>query len=201
MENSPFFIDTLKVADGKFIHPELHLLRIQQTQHEVFGHHSSFSLSDNLIPEEKRDGIVKCRITYSQTIHQINFDFYRPRSIGALKLVESNNLDYHLKYADRKCLAELLQIKGTNDEILICRNNRITDTSYSNVVLYDGKNYFTPTTYLLNGTKRQYLLQQGKIKEKDISIRDLSQYQRLYLINAMLDIEDNISLAISQISF
>ena len=95
MENSPFFIDTLKVADGKFIHPELHLLRIQQTQHEVFGHHSSFSLSDNLIPEEKRHGIVKCRITYSQTIHQINFDFYRPRSIGALKLVESNNLDYH----------------------------------------------------------------------------------------------------------
>ena len=53
MENSPFFIDTLKVADGKFIHPELHLLRIQQTQHEVFGHHSSFSLAYCLCSLEK----------------------------------------------------------------------------------------------------------------------------------------------------
>lgn len=200
MANSSLFIDTLKVINGKFIHPELHLLRIRHTQQEAFGNPTSFSLSDDLIPEEKRHGIVKCRITYSQIIHQIDFDFYHPRTICSLKVVDGTDLDYHLKYADRRGLIKLLQTKGTNDEILICRNNRITDTSYSNVVLFDGKNYFTPTTYLLNGTKRQYLLQQGKIKEKDISIRELSRYQRLYLINAMLDIEDNIGLEISQIS-
>ncbi|MDE6451197.1 MAG: aminotransferase class IV [Odoribacter sp.] len=200
MQNKTLFIDTLKVENGKFIHPELHLQRIYHTQQEVFGSHTPLRLSDDLIPEEKRHGIVKCRITYDSSIRDIHFEFYHPRIVRSLKLVEGYQLDYHLKYADRYGFAKLLENKGKYDEILICRNGWITDTSYSNVVLFDGKNYFTPATYLLNGTKRQYLLRQGKIKEKDISIRELSRYQRLYLINAMIDIEDNISVDICRIS-
>ena len=200
MQNNALFIDTLKVVNGKFIHPELHLQRICQTQQEAFGNHSFFSLSEDMIPEEKRHGMVKCRVTYDHSIRHVHFDFYHPRVIRSLKLVADNQLDYHLKYADRRGLTQLLENKGEYDEILICRDNRITDTSYSNIVLFDGENYFTPATYLLNGTKRQYLLRQGKIKEKDISIRELPRYQRLYLINAMIDIEDNISVDINRIS-
>lgn len=200
MRNKDLFIDTLKVENGKFIHPELHLQRICHTQQEAFGSHSPLELSDDLVPEEKRHGIVKCRITYDRSIRDIRFDFYHSRIIRSLKLVEDRQIDYHLKYAERNGFARLLENKGEHDEILICRDGRITDTTYSNVVFFDGENYFTPTTYLLNGTKRQYLLHQGKIKEKDISIRDLSRYRCLYLINAMLDIENDIRVDINRIS-
>lgn len=194
MKNTTLFIETLKIVNGLYIRPETHIQRIQHTQLEFFGKTDRISLDPTLIPADKRSGTVKCRITYDQTIQKIEFESYHPRTIHSLALVDGTYTDYHLKYADRNCLHKLLQLRGKCDDILIYRNNQITDTSYSNIVLYDGVDYVTPSTYLLNGLKRQYLLQQGKIKEKDISIPDLPKYQRLYLINALLDIEDNISV-------
>ena len=188
------FIESLKIVDGRFIHPELHWQRITDTQRVHFGNSTFLPLSSESIPPDKRLGTLKCRIIYDQEIRKIDFETYSPRRVHTLKLVDGSGIDYTFKYADRDKLIQLQQSKGTCDEILIYQNGRITDTSYSNIVLYDGVEYITPSTYLLNGLKRQYLLQQGKIKEKDISILDLPKYQRLYLINALLDIEDNISV-------
>jgi 4-amino-4-deoxychorismate lyase len=89
--------------------------------------------------------------------------------------------------------------KDDCDEILITRNGLITDTSYSNVVFGQGEQYFTPESTLLNGTKRQKLLQEGKITEKRIDRNSLIEYDRIYLINAMLDITDGVSLPIDRI--
>lgn len=56
------------------------------------------------------------------------------REIRSLRLVAADDeLDYHLKYADRSALARLLQRRDDCDEILIVRDGAITDTSYSNV--------------------------------------------------------------------
>ena len=114
--------------------------------------------------------------------------------------VDGSGIDYTFKYADRDKLIQLQQSKGTCDEILIYQNGRITDTSYSNVVFYDGNQYITPSTYLLNGTKRRYLLERGIIKEQDIGLGDLPRFRYLFLINAMLDLEDNIQVKIRDIS-
>ena len=35
--------------------------------------------------------------------------------------------------------------------------------SYSNVAFFDGRKYVTPDTFLLNGTRRQYLLGTGAV--------------------------------------
>ena len=59
--------------------------------------------------------------------------------------------------------------------------------------------YFTPNFPLLNGTKRQKLLENKVIKEAEISVDTIKQYERVWLINALLDIEDDISLPIEQI--
>ena len=122
------------------------------------------------------------------------------RRVHTLKLVDGSGIDYTFKYADRDKLIQLQQSKGTCDEILIYQNGRITDTSYSNVVFYDGNQYITPSTYLLNGTKRRYLLERGIIKEQDIGLGDLPRFRYLFLINAMLDLEDNIQVKIRDIS-
>jgi len=115
-----------------------------------------------------------------------------------LRLVEASPA-YAYKFADRSALNSLLRQKGNCDEILICRDGFITDTSYSNVVFQEGSRFYTPRSYLLNGTKRQQLLRSGVISEREISTASLGEYDRVYLINAMLDIEDGVSLPVSSI--
>ena len=79
------------------------------------------------------------------------------------------------------------------------KNGLVTDTSFSNVLLYNGIDYFTPKTPLLVGTKRSLLLSQGLIKEKDIDVAQLSDYQHIILINAMMGIADGLVIPISQV--
>lgn len=196
---SPVFIDSLKAVNGKFIHPELHSRRIRYTQQVTFGHFSPFELTDALIPQEKRQGIKKCRITYGQKIQKIEFEDYCPRQIHTLKPVDGSSLDYHLKYADRRGIDRLFQQRGNCDDILIVQHGFITDSSYSNLVFFDGREYVTPDTYLLNGTRRQQLLEQGIIREKPVRIYDLPAFRCVYLINAMLDLCDRICVDITDI--
>lgn len=152
----------------------------------------------SLLPDGLRDTKVKCRIIYHKTIEEISFERYLPKKIASLKLVEAA-VDYSFKFADRESLNALLAQKGDCDEILITRHGLITDTSYSNVVFSKGERYFTPENPLLNGTKRQNLLREGMITEKRITRESLPEYDRIYLINALLDIKDGISLPISGI--
>lgn len=142
---------------------------------------------------EREKGKVKCRVVYRETIEEITFERYLPKRARTLKLIEASP-NYSFKYTDRQELNALLAKKDGHDEILITRNGLITDTSYSNVVLRQGDLLFTPATPLLNGTKRQKLLQEGIIRERDIHRDALPEYDRLYLINAMLDMEDEVSL-------
>ena len=65
----------------------------------------------------------------------------------------------------------------------------MTDASYSNIILFDGKNWITPETYLLNGVKRQFLLHQKVIKEAKVTIDNLHNFSKIALINAMRDFE------------
>lgn len=190
MTHAPLFIETLQVYDGKFIRPEDHLRRMQETQREAFG--TAFPVALAQVPPAFRRGKVKCRITYDRQVRRIDFEPYRPRLVRSLRIVDGSHLDYHLKYADRHALDALFALRGGCDDILICRHGYLTDTSYANVALYDGTRYVTPSTCLLNGTRRQYLLRQGILHEADLRISDLPRYPRLYLINALLGIEDGV---------
>ena len=147
------FIETIRVEDGTFVRPELHLQRMRQTVREAYGVASGFDLADGSIPLQHRKGTVKCRIVYGRSLSEISFAPYVPREIRSLRLVAADDeLDYHLKYADRSALARLLQRRDDCDEILIVRDGAITDTSYSNVAFFDGRKYVTPDTFLLYGS-------------------------------------------------
>ena len=123
---------------------------------------------------------MKCRIVYGRSLSEISFAPYVPREIRSLRLVAADDeLDYHLKYADRSALARLLQRRDDCDEILIVRDGAITDTSYSNVAFFDGRKYVTPDTFLLNGTRRQYLLGTGVLTECRITPSDLGGFERV----------------------
>ncbi|MBK5195388.1 MAG: aminotransferase class IV [Proteiniphilum sp.] len=192
------FLETICILNGKVQNEHAHVERMQQTAayHRITA--PPLPGLEKMLPVELTEGRVKCRIIYNNTIEEVAFAPYHPKVIASLRLVEASP-DYTFKYADRSALLNLLKQKGDYDEILITRNGLITDTSYSNVVLSKGDHYYTPHTFLLNGTKRQQLLLSGRIREREIRVASLGDYDRIYLINAMLDIEDGVSLPISSI--
>ena len=74
------FIESLKIVDGRFIHPELHWQRITDTQRVHFGNSTFLPLSSESIPPDKRLGTLKCRIIYDQEIKK-NDHYFSIKSI------------------------------------------------------------------------------------------------------------------------
>ena len=148
---------------------------------------ASHQLRD-ILPNPALDGRYKVRVVYDRdAVHAIEFLAYYPKKITSLEVVESEYFDYSFKFENRNRINKLLcQTKA--DDIIISIDNRITDSSYSNLVFRDGEDWFTPDLPLLNGVKRQQLLAENKIKEASVSVNDLAAFQKVSLINAMLDL-------------
>mgnify|MGYP000718763999 CR=1 FL=1 len=147
------FIETLQIIDGHFTNPTPHIQRIQTTLAETGKSDLEIpDFNDTIIPEDKRRGNVKCRYLYNIHKGEIEFADYTPRTIHTLRLVEDNQIDYHLKYADRQILNNLQARRGTCDDILIVKNDLITDTSICNVAFSDGNKWETPENPLLSSS-------------------------------------------------
>lgn len=196
--NTPRFIESIRVCDGKFCSLEWHLRRMRQTI-AYWQYPLDLSILSWQVPEELGSEIFKCRIVYDSKIREITYSPYQPRIIRSLKLVDGDALDYAFKYEDRSAIMRLLQLKESCDDILITKGGYITDTSYSNVVLENSEGLFVPHTFLLNGTRRQRLLSEGIVRERAIRPSDLGQYHRLYLINALIGLEEDVSLPLSAV--
>ena len=194
------FVEVVKVKDGVFIDPQPHIERILRTTLHFFSKPLTLQLTDDLVPVDLRKGIVKCRIVYNKEIISIDFEPYKIRNIQHLAIVEDDTIEYRYKYLNRNAINDLLKYRKDCDDILIVKNSLVTDTSYTNVVFKDphGKLY-TPTSTLLTGTKRQRLLGADIIHEREILVSDISSYVGVYLINAMIDIEDNLFIDIHSI--
>lgn len=200
MNDKTIFLETIKIENGEICNFDLHQRRLAETAYKHFKTEPTLSINLSDIPEELRDKTVKCRVLYADEIISVEFHAYQPKQIRSLQIVEDNDIIYNYKFADRGALNRLLEKKEGADEIIIVKNGKITDSSYSNLVFETPEGeLFTPITYLLNGTKRQFLLKQGIISEKDIYVADLRQFKRVYFINAMLDLEDNILVNIDNV--
>lgn len=102
------------------------------------------------------------------------------------------------KYLDRENLDNLFEKKEDCDEIIIVKNEIVTDTSIANIaVFYEGQ-WLTSKECLLKGTTRTRLLEERKIIEKDISLDMLKNASQIALMNAMIgfDIIEHYSFKI-----
>ena len=79
--------------------------------------------------------------------------------------------------------------KKEADDILIIKNELVTDTSIANIAFFDGKKWLTPKTPLLKGVTRTRLLDNSEIFEADIHFRELKKYKKVALLNAMIDFD------------
>ncbi len=186
----PLF-ETIKCKDGKLFNMEFHQARFENSQKEYFGISTKIKLNKEIvIPEFAKNGLFRCRLTYTKQIDLTEFFPYKSREINSLNLIEDNEIDYHYKSSNRRKLNKLFKKRGICDDIIIVKNGCLTDSSVANLVFFDGEKWFTPHTPLLPGTQREKLLQEEKIFECRITINDLPKYQKAGLINALNDLEE-----------
>lgn len=193
------FIESIKVEDQEVSLLELHQKRINQT-FSHFGKEGSIDLKkiyEHL--EHDEDGLFKLRLVYDldKKVRTQMIPYAIPE-IADFQLVENNSFDYSFKFEDRKEL-DKMKMKAKTEEIIIVKNNHITDTSFSNLLFLKGKDWFTPSTYLLNGVQRQNLLKQKKIKETEITLQNIKQFSHFQLINALNDFDDMFIYPIDRI--
>ena len=193
-------LETIKVKNGKIYNRSYHEARMTRSRRELFGTTNKIDLSQVKIPGDlRKNQIYKCRIVYSLTIEEITFTEYQPKKIRFLQMVRDDHIDYSFKYLDRSHLQKLKSQAAGVDEIIIVKNGWVTDATYANLAFFEGKKWLTPSTPLLKGTKRAFYLDQGIIREAPIRESDVFNFQKVCLINAMLDIEDGVCVDTQQI--
>lgn len=196
-------VETIKVVGGKLMNITYHNERMELTLYDLFGKKGSVNLEKIIeVPHSALDGIYKCRVVYDIKITEIEFIPYILKDLRSLRLVYDDNISYSHKYTDRININSLMDQRKGCDDILIIKNGKVTDTSYANVILKDQNgNWITPSSYLLNGTRRSNLLNNRCITEADIHADDLKKYSEIRVINAMIGIDDSMSIPVNKILY
>ena len=194
------FIESIKIEDQEIFLLELHQKRVNTT-FSHFGKEGSIDIAKIFKDlQHDEDGLYKLKITYElNKNYRTQLIPYAISEIDDFQLVENNGYDYSFKFEDRKEFEKMIN-KAKASEIIIVKNNHITDTSFSNLLFLKGKEWFTPTTYLLNGVQRTHLLKNKKIKEAEITLQNITEYSHFQLINAMNDFDDMFIYPISKIT-
>jgi len=182
----PLF-ETICVHNSSLLHLHWHQKRVDAAFKAFFKTPPPQLSSLIEIPSGYNHGWVKCRFLYNDTEWKTEFSAYTTNKVKNLNVIDGGVIEYEHKFTDRKALTTLFDQKGDCDDILIVKDGFITDTSISNIIFYNGKEWHTPSTPLLKGTCRERLLNQHIIAEKDIRVRALINYSHFMLINAMND--------------
>jgi len=195
-------VESLKLKDGVLQNLEYHQTRMNRSMDELFPDAEKIDLAKAItIPENCKSGVFKVRVVYGSGVEKIEIEPYIFRTIQSLKVIHHESVDYHLKYTNRQVLQELFARRENCDDIIIIKNGLVTDSFAANLVFFDGEKWFTPTTPLLKGTKRRLLLDQKIISEKEIKEGNISGFQKVGLINAMIDLEEMPVIEVEQIYF
>ncbi|NOT76126.1 MAG: hypothetical protein HOP08_14460 [Cyclobacteriaceae bacterium] len=180
-------IETIRVQKGEFYHLSYHEQRMQRVWKGLFNISPPWSLQEVLSKTSvPLNGLYKCRLTYDTKVKDVAFEPYEPRRVGSLKMIYNDTISYDHKFKDRTVLNELFSQRGDKDDVLIIKNKLVTDTSYANILFRKGSEWFTPSSCLLQGTTRQRLIDEKKIKVEEISVDMITSFESFRIINSML---------------
>lgn len=181
MEKNIFF-ETIKCEDFEVFNLSFHEKRIART----IG--LNLNLQDYIYPSSNK--LLRCKLIYDESgVLSVEFFPYKKREIKTFKILDEDSISYSKKYLNRESLDKLFDKKEDADEIIIIKDNIVTDTSIANIAIFDGTNWLTSKKPLLLGTTRDRLIQEGLIIEKDIDINMLKNSKKIALMNAMIDFD------------
>ena len=108
-------------------------------------------------------------------------------TIATTPIDSEDKFMYH-KTTRRGVYEKILASQQSVDDVLLYNSRReATESCIANLVVVTDGQHFTPPIAcgLLNGTYRQSMLDQGKLRECVISIDSLADYDEVYLINSL----------------
>ncbi|MDA3907862.1 MAG: aminotransferase class IV family protein [Sulfurimonas sp.] len=180
------YLETIKALDGEIFNISYHQKRYESVLKSL-GFNNFKNLEEYLKPPIP--GLYRCRLIYDEQNINVTYHKYKKREVTSIKLVYDDEIEYSKKSTNRYELDNLFEKREDCDEILIIKNSLVTDTTIANVAFYKDGLWYTPKKPLLQGTTRARLLDEGKIIEKDIAVKDLKNYSKVALMNVMIDFD------------
>lgn len=191
--------ETIRIQNKQPCNLRYHNRRMNAARRSLFGCTDELRLEEIIsVPAVLTEDLYKCRVLYGKSIFDVQFEIYSPRIIKTLQLVQADSIRYEFKFLDRSCFARLIRATHA-DDILIVKDGLLTDTSFANIVFFDGTRWITPSTPLLRGTRREYYVETGLIEESRLAVDDLARFSKAVLVNAMLDLETGPRIEIRNI--
>lgn len=194
------FLESIKVSNGVLQNIGWHNKRLNETRRAMLGAKDSWNLQELIqLPNLDSSVVYKCRVEYDTMIRKVEFLPYTKRNIKTVQLIESSDADYTYKCLDRSSIDRLKPLKGDADDFIIVKKGFLTDASFANLAFFNGERWVTPSTFLLNGTKRQQYLASGVLSTEDIKVDDLRRFSVVRMINAMIDLEESLDIDVQNI--
>lgn len=181
--------ESIRIDSGQAPLLELHQQRLEKTYQVNFNQACPWKLS-RLVPKSTSTTRLKWRFSYGATDYTSAILPYRSQSIRSLRCVEIQEYAYPYKWTDRSFIDQAFQNRGEADDVLFLQNGWLRDTSYCNIALFDGRQWYTPNPPLFPGVERQKQIEQKKLMPKQIHWRDLPNFESFVLMNAMRPMEE-----------
>ena len=183
----PTLFETIKIDNGKIYNLQYHQARVNKAYKELFNTESKLNLVDALT-DYPIDNLYRAKILYNANgFISKDYYIYKQKNISSFLLVEMSNINYNFKYLNRDFLTPLKMHQA--DEFIITQNGYLRDTTIANIALFHtkSKKWHTPKTPLLKGTTLNRYLDKKELVEAEIHYKDLKNYSKIALLNAMVD--------------
>ena len=177
-------LETIRCEEGLPLHLSYHQNRLEISLQSL-GIGKIYDLKTLITPPA--NGVFRCRFLYDANHYFIEFIPYTPKKIISLKLIYADDVEYSLKYAERKELNLLYNNRAECDDVLIIKNGFLTDTTIANIALLIDGQWITPDTPLLRGTTRARMIEEGAIIPAPLRVDDIAKATKIALMNAMID--------------
>ncbi|WP_323668854.1 aminotransferase class IV family protein [Aliarcobacter butzleri] len=190
MESIKYF-ETIKCEDFEVFNLDYHQKRVANT----IGLNINLQEYINPISEE----LLRCKLIYDENgVVDVLYFPYKKREIKSFKIIFDNEIEYSKKYLNRAKLDELYEKKDDCDEVIIIKNEIVTDTTIANIAIFYENSWITSKNCLLGGTTRARLLEEKKLLEKDITLDMLKNASKVALMNAMIGFDEIKSFKIKE---
>jgi len=185
--------ETIKIENGEAKNLAYHQWRVDFAFRNYYKTEPSFSLQEHFhnLPSK---GIYRAKLIYNQEkILSLEFFPYTPKRIKTIMLIENPLFEYRFKYLNRDFFEYLYQ-NFEADEFIITKNGFLKEFSIGNLALYkNSKNkWYTPAKPFLLGTTLYRFLKTAQLSLtiQNIYYKDLKNYSKIALMNAMLDCKE-----------
>lgn len=192
------FLETICIQNGQAQHLDFHQMRVNETFEQFFQEWEPFDVEE-LVAEQvlPTEGTHRLRITYQEDPETIEILPYTKKEVNRFALVDTGEIDYGFKWAERGFFQTFLDAHPEADEVIFVKDGRIQDCSMANLAFLKEGIWYTPEEPLHWGTTRARLIIEEEVEEAEILVEELASYERVCLINVFrpLSVENSLSVA------